>query len=527
MQVLYVTEFTVAPAAAGVTTDDAALICMELLGAWVGGRTDPPVPADELLQDGERDLTLAYGATSRTAAWEHVRGDRAWATRLERRDVAADGSQFVTRVTIGIVEDVTHLRVSMAHQVESTGLTPTAPPTLKQPAIVSDVVTDPRLSVRAGGQVQDGRYLQVRGPDEVAELARSLAHTVRLPILLLHTRTTHAHTAAQRAASRLIGLVRVVTLDYRAARALQQHISGLDVPYAGGLLMWTDLRAPATAISSDLLNAADPDAMRADLMSRIAPLSVLTRGFDETYRHARTDAQATAARLAAERTARATDLGDTTEQIASLRAELAQASAEKAFAYDEAQRGDDENRKLQATITQLRAQVEQLSFANHFKPEHTDDSETFENAPELVVGDLDSLEQLTQHLERVTEGRITFTPEAVAAWKKANRYSTPDLMQTGLVKLARLADDLHNGTVRRPSGHFDTWVRETYDLRISMQDDAMPKGFRHLTWEGTRYDRTPHVQVNDGVPPHECGRIYFTIDTKNDRVIVSHIGLHW
>ena len=527
MQVLYVTEFTVAPAAAGAAGEDAVSICLDLLGAWVGGRTDPAVPADKLLQDGARDLALVYGATSRTAVWEHVRGDRAWATRLERRDVAADGSQFVTRVTVGVVDDITHLRVSMARQVESTGLTPTAPPTLKQPGIVSDVVTDARLSVRAGGQVQDGRYVQVRSPDEVAELARSLAQTVRLPILLLHTRTAHAHAAALRAAGRLIGLVRVVTLDYRAARVLQQHISGLDVPYAGGLLVWTDLHAPATAISSALLDAGDPDAMRTDLMNRIAPLSVLTRGFDETYRHARTDAQASAARLAAERTARATDLGDTTEQIASLRAELAQANVEKAFAYEEAQRRDDENKGLKAEMTQLRAQVEQLSIASQFAPEHTADSETFENAPELVVGDLDSLERLTQHLERVTEGRITFTPDAVAAWRKANRYGTPDLMRTGLVKLARLADDLHNGTGRRPSGHFDTWVRETYDLRISMQDDAMPKGFRHVTWDGTRYDRTPHVQVNDGVPPHECGRIYFTIDSKNDRLIVSHVGLHW
>ncbi len=73
----------------------------------------------------------------------------------------------------------------------------------------------------------------------------------------------------------------------------------------------------------------------------------------------------------------------------------------------------------------------------------------------------------------------------------------------------------------------DRWIRENYDLKVSLQDDQMPKAFRTFTFEGVKYDRTPHVKVNDGVPHHECGRVYFAFDQKNERIIVDHVGLKY
>ncbi len=74
--------------------------------------------------------------------------------------------------------------------------------------------------------------------------------------------------------------------------------------------------------------------------------------------------------------------------------------------------------------------------------------------------------------------------------------------------------------------HVDTWVRERYDLRISLQDSTIPKRFRNFSWEDKSYSRVAHVKVNDGVPPSECGRIYFAFDHEHLRIIVDHIGLH-
>lgn len=529
MQVLYVAGFDIAPAKDAPEGTDAAQVALDLLGWWIGGRTDPPVPAGDLLEDGERELALAHGAQRRTATWEHVDGEDTWATRVERRDIGADGSQFVTRVTVGDGPAGTSVRVSMARESASAGLTPAPLPDLRQPVIVGTLAQDQRLEVRVAGQVQDGRYEQVRSPAQVELLAQALGQTSRLPVLLLHTRTLEARAGAQKVASRLIGLVQVVTLDYRAARALHEHLPQLEVPYAGGLLVWADMAAPPAVISAAQANHGDPDVLRAMLMARIAPLSVLTRGVDEAYRRARLQAQAHQTAEAAERTAAAEGSGDAEAALAALRSELEVTKNELAWVYDECAKAENLAAERSGEVAVLRAKVEQLTIAAAYLPvtASTDgEVETFDNAPKLVVGDTASLEDLTQHLERVSKGRIVFTPNAVAAWRKADRYSTPEEMRASLVKLAQVAHDVIGGHAE-PRGHFDTWVRENYDLKISMQDDEMPRKFRTFTWEDASYDRTPHVKVNDWVDPHECGRIYFTIDSENDRYIVDHVGLHW
>ncbi|MGB7962483.1 MAG: hypothetical protein WCF12_05925 [Propionicimonas sp.] len=99
-------------------------------------------------------------------------------------------------------------------------------------------------------------------------------------------------------------------------------------------------------------------------------------------------------------------------------------------------------------------------------------------------------------------------------------------MRESLVKLARVSAAIYSGG-DLAIGHLDTWVRENFDLRISLQDDEMPRKFRTFRLEGVSYDRTPHIKVNDGVAPWACGRVYFALDRLNSRVIVDHVGVHW
>ena len=53
-------------------------------------------------------------------------------------------------------------------------------------------------------------------------------------------------------------------------------------------------------------------------------------------------------------------------------------------------------------------------------------------------------------------------------------------------------------------------------------EDSRP--LRHFDHEGKRYSQAPHVKVKDGVPPPECGRIHFNLDSDNGYLVVNHVG---
>lgn len=128
MEVLYATNLDIAASASSRLQEvDPAQVCLELVGDWLGDRTDRVVPYYSLLADGECQLTPANGR-QRDARWEHVAGADTWATRVERRDVATDGVEFITRLTVGDAPDGVTVRISMARESRATGLTPPTRP---------------------------------------------------------------------------------------------------------------------------------------------------------------------------------------------------------------------------------------------------------------------------------------------------------------------------------------------------------------------------------------------------------------
>ena len=527
MQVLYVTEFVIEPKVAGAPLDAAVADTLSTLGAWIGG--DAPITPTDLLNDGERELEPTHGAARKYVEWSHVSAGGDWATRAEIRTVADNGDEFVARVTVGRHQESLRARVSLARETEATRLVPTKDAQVHQPGVISDLVRHPRLRVTVAGQgSQDGRYIQARGLSEVEVVAEILGEHERLPVLLVHTRTEEAVRAVKRAASGLVGMVRVVTLDLRSARLLHSLEPRADVPYAGGLLVWADIEAPAVMVDASNVNTQDTDALRALLMRQIAPLSVLARGVDETYRAVQRSAQSTRSSQAAERTAAAVESGTQSDIVDALKQERDRAIEAEQFAIEQWELAETRVSAVAKEAARWKAEAEQQRVAARYVMSGAveADARTWENAPKLTVGDEDSLEALCQHLEQVSQGRILFTANGTAAWRKADRYSTPDEMRTGLVKLAQVAYEFYDGQ-DRSVGHVDTWVRENFDLKIALQDDAMPKSFRRLDFDGKRYDRTPHVKVNDGVPHHECGRVYFAFDKENQRLIVDHVGVKY
>lgn len=529
MQTLYVADFVVEPTHDDVSTRDVGERCLDLLGRWLSGRQDAPVSAVDLLEDGRRELAPSHGDERQYAVWEHISAAEDWVTRIERRHVRLDGSQFVTVISVGVVAGVGRVYVSMGREAGSTALSPVKAADIRQPWFLSMLAEEPSLRLLADGQVQDGRYIQARSREVVSLVASVLTQSRRLPILLLHTRTEEAHMASREAALGLLGMVQVVTLDLRSARLLHDLEPRADIEYASGLLVWADIAAPPTPVAPEIVNSEDRYTLRNVVMAQVAPLSVLMRPSDPVARAVRRAARRLAAAEAEQRTAAAAASGSQDELVVALTDERDRAvrdAEDAAEMWEEAEARAHENAD---EVARLRAQVQQLQLAAQYSAQSGGtvlDVPTFDNVPPLVVGDAESLDAVCKHLEQASEGRIAFTTRAIAAWKKADRYATPEEMHTSLVRLARVAHDLYDGQERK-MGHVDTWMRENYDLKVSLQDDQMPKAFRYVEHEGERYDRTPHVKVNDGVPHHECGRVYFTLDKDQQRVLVSHVGLKY
>ncbi|MBD8063752.1 hypothetical protein [Oceanitalea stevensii] len=531
MQVLYVVEFSVTPRHAGVDPYRATL---DSVTSWLTFLAERDLDGQLLESSGDMALSPNLAGASRTAMWEVAGTDDTKAVRVEIRDDSPDsGAAFVTRVTVGRIGAATTIRVSMARESSPIWLSPAPAADIRQPGIVRSLLENVRIILSIVGQEQDGRYIQVRTDPEVHTLASAIQKPTRLPILLVHTRTLPALATARQVAGKLVGLVRVVTLDYRASRALDAELPGYAPPRAGARLIWSDPSARSITFDDLRVNVDDPDVLRSDLMRLLAPVSVLARGLDHAYREARRaeivdrdrDARARAEQAAAE--------GDLVAEAAALRAEVsaARANAEEwqRLATDEEQRAD----RFQAQagkVPDLEAQIEQLTIALLAIPpasEQDDTTETdpWDGLPELVSGDSDSAENLILHLEDASSGHIAFTDRAVTTWKKC-KYPFSGEMTECLVKLARVAAALYDGA-ERSYPHLDTWIRDEFDLKVSLQDDTIEKNskMRYFDYDGATHDRTPHVKVRDHAPPSQVGRIHFALHHEGRRLIVDHVGL--
>jgi len=528
VQVLYVVDFKVEPRKPEI---DAYMTVLDDISSWLSYGAGREVSSSELEITGS--LALLPNPRShaeRAASWVVVSAVDVMVIRLEVRDTDANtDSVFVTRLTLGTLDSKTTVRVSMARESSPTWLSPTPPADLRQPSIIGTLASNGSIVLSIRGQQQDGRYLQVRTDAEVETLASVIKSTTRLPILLVHTRTLPALAVARTASTKLVGLVRVVTLDYRASRAVGDRLPGFAPPLAGARLIWSDPDAPTAAFSETEVNNDDPDVLRARLMRLISPVSVLARGVDTAYRKARQIELTERERNAREQSRRALEHGDVSAQIEALQDELSAvgASAEEwqQLAVDEEQRANRFQAEAER-VPALEAQVEQLSVALRATIEGEDtNSDPWDELPDLRSGDSESAESLFLRLSDAASGRIVFTERALTSWKKC-KYPFPDEMAECLVKLSKVATALYDGT-ERSIDHLDNWIRDEFDLKVALQDSVIEKDARlwKFYFDDIERDRTPHVKVRDYAPPSEVGRIHFALDTENRRLIVDHVAL--
>lgn len=394
---------------------------------WLQHASPSAIEIGDLKYASKAPLKDGAAGSSRHATWDIARDGDNRALRVEIRDTYDDGRpDFVTRVTLASMNRATTARVSMARASSSARLIPVGAADLYQPSVLRTLAMNRNLRLSIGGQRQDGRYEQVRRPQEVQLLLQSLRNPSRLPILLAHVRTTEAMATVKKSAAGLIGMCSVVSVSLPVIRQLASELPG-HAPTAGGAsLVWSDLHATPIRLGSEVVNSGDPDALRKTLMRPLAPLSVLSRGSETKFSQIRRDETRVKERRAAEASLAAHARGDMAAENAALHAQLRAALEsltewQELAAYEE-QRANELQAEAEES-SRLRAQVEQLSVALSASPAPSAASESedasWDDLPRLKSANADSAVAFFNALEDLTDNKIVFSDHAAQSWKKS------------------------------------------------------------------------------------------------------------
>lgn len=513
MQLLYAVEFDVA--CSGERSPGDRL--REHVANWLSYRAAEDVAADDLVTDGVAQMGLSPDGQVREVQWSALGEVPRRATRVEVRQASKDVT-FVTRVTLGEIDERTSLRVSMGRETSSVWLTPVAAGQLRQPALVRQAASDPDLELHVSGQRQSTRYVRAASQAEAEEVARALKSSTRLPVILLHARAPDDWATARSLANGLVGLATVVTVNRLAAEAIAEQMPAVSLPYGGAALVWSDPAARPVIFSSAELASLPEHGLRDRLFRQLGELSVYGRGTDVAYRDARSSTQAAARTQAEERITAAALARDFEGQVRELASELARERNDREF-------WEGEFTTLQDRVNQLAAAAGQ---AEYWREQY----EASQSAAQAV--------DLWQHvpvlqpkvagptfdgLNKASSGRVVFTSDAEKSWRKSG-YPRPEDMTQQLVALARAACRLYEDPPASMP-RLDSWFKTEFGLNVSTNDDTIEKDkhLRYFWFEDQKRDQVPHVKVDDHVKPNEVGRIHFALDPEEGRFIVNHVGL--
>lgn len=530
MHLLYVVDFDVESVREG---DSAFGLLLDHVAQWLSRGSEVVVLASDLLESGSATLPpIELGeliVSDRIAVWESIAVDADRALRLSVQQTLESGVELTTRVTVSEVAGRVSFRVGISREYLGGALTPVRSTSVFQPGIVGSVARDESLRLSIGGQHVDERFQMVRDADEVGALVAALKSPSRLPILLVHSRSTEIRDAAFVAASKLIGLARVVTLTYSTREALQATIPGLQIAFGGARLVWSDLAAPGIDVTAAQVEAAaDREVLRNRLMPRLAPVAALTRGVDEGWRRARQKVQRAARAEADARVRLAQEAADIGAERDALLAQVAilDADLNEAQELAESYAHDVEALKARAdTAEDLQAQADYWKgqYLAQYEPVEEAETDPWEKILPLVESSdpTDTFLGLTD----ASDSRIVFTEAAGRSWKKI-AYPDPTDMAEALIALARAAQKLYCDDPG-PIGHIDDWFKQNFGLNVSTADDTIEKNksLRYFDFDGKRRDQVPHVKVRDAVKPNEVGRIHFAFDKDGRRLIVNHVAL--
>lgn len=276
---LYAVEFEVDRRADGRASSPYAFALADL-AKWVASRSEAPGKKPDFRAPGRCELHRSVIDEPSTVRWEPARGPQARVVRLE---ICTQTVHGWLATDISVHETAGRASIRIAASRAPTTADPTADPTLgpeRSPAadlvsasILKCLLADHRIALRVGHQDQTGHYSVVRSTAAVEALVRSLQDNRRLPAALFHTRTLPALAAAQSAATRLVGLASVVTLDLRATVQLEDLLPGCSPTYASARLLWSDLNTPSITVAPNVVNGETAEEAGSQLMHRLVNLA--------------------------------------------------------------------------------------------------------------------------------------------------------------------------------------------------------------------------------------------------------------
>ncbi|MBB2903533.1 hypothetical protein FHR75_004375 [Kineococcus radiotolerans] len=519
VQVQYVVDFVVR-STADSTSADAHAAVLRHVQEWLEFAHDGVPDLEALPADGERLLTrrdLGDGMASlsgdgpRRLSWHHVGPPTAAARRIDLRvPVRGVPATHVTGVTLAFDRgtDVATVRVVTGREAHGGWIAPTPQSFLRRPAVVRRIVEDPDLVVTAYGRRVDGRRDDITTPAAGAVLVDALRRVDRLPVLLVAPTHRSQLDVVDAAAAELPGLANVIRLSTRGAVDAVSRGIDLEVPLGGARLVWPHLEALIHPRYDD--GSLDPQSdLVADVLSTIAPLSVVSRGIDVPFRTAERAGRALAALARQQEVEAAVARGDEHAEVAALRRQLDEARAEIDQWVEEAHRLEDDVSSLTMAFGQVGRRPAPVPVDWH-------------DAPALTP---DDAEPLLEFLEQRSRGHLRFTATAARTWRKSG-YLHPAQMRSALLTLGQASVEFaeQQGTI---TARLTDWFRDGFGLDVATTDLALTQSGRaSFEFEGARLNGVPHVKLGDAKRWSECGRIYFAYQSDPARFVVHHVGLH-
>jgi hypothetical protein len=535
MQLMYVVELV-------VEGDFAFDKVTGHVAEWLSG-PKLQLTGSDLASDGSCELSPARtpnGAFARRGDWEVLEAPGGRALKLTVSQAVGTDLELTTRVTVSDIDDVVRFRVGIGRETTKQRLIPVDATDIYQPGILRFLDQDQTLTLRAGGQLVNRRYIQVRTAAEAGALVGVLKREDRLPLALLHVRSTETWDLARELSQKLLGLVRTVTLNFQTARLIAEAHPEARVPFGGLAIVWPGLGAPPLTLSAERLAELGAEEIRRLLTQRLGALAALGHGEDSTWRRLRSLSENARLVELSERASRAREGGDKDGEISALKQQveaLEEAKAElESIGEDALQQAETSAqlaRQLESERNQARdeARMWQTSYRDLSagKSVGAHEPDDVWSAIPVLVSRADPEATFLAITDAASE-HIVFTDRARKSWADID-YPEPEDMTEKLVALARAAVVLYDGE-ERSIPLLDDWMKEQFGLTVALTDQTITKWKRKdMRWlnefehEGETLNATPHVKVRDAVKFNECGRIHFALESKKGRLVVQHVGV--
>jgi len=540
LQLLYVVNFS-------VIGNDAYNRVLRHISTWLSNE-ESPLQLNSLLSSGQYTPTpgkVHNQEIPRHVKWSTLSHSKSRAIKLTVSQHADSDMELTTRVTLGEDKHGVQLRIGIGRMSTSNALVPVTRTDVFQPRLIRLIDRDITLKLRVNNQTVDGQFQAIKSLDEAKIASDSMTSSNRLPLTIIHLQSPNARDLAYELSRRLIGLTRVLTVNYVTARSIAEDHPDANIPFGGLALFWPGMQGRPLRWTAEEITAVSAQDIATRLTERLGFLAALRSGRDAIWDRIRRDVdnqhmknlleQADAARERRDRAGEIEALKQQVETLSDSNEELSEIGEE---AMRDADQAKERCSELEYQIQHLKEQLENT------KREAASWRISYQGIasgpPEKSIDPWDEVPKLISHsdpsntflaISDASGDYIAFTEQAKKSWESID-YPDPADMTDKLIRLAQAAKKLYE-TRGQSIPPLDIWFKENHGLNVALTDQAISKFKRNdLTWlrkfdfeDSLSLNATPHVKVRDAVSPNECGRIHFALDSDKKRIVVHHVGL--